>query len=208
MTPTTIRQSSWKVVRRLGLEDNPALPLLDDVPIARTVTEVVGRCLIMSASAHCFYGFDRARALAWLKRERCVRWLTAGDREFFRGDDSNKAQMFWQIEGVWVLSWSVGAMPELDLTARHAPDNLVRALPDLPKDESAAEFRKRAKLRPAEEVLAKCDLAYCLHWALREASLTGKQAKRAPAYDAVYERRKALEWLLCDEPWDDVPMDT
>ncbi len=208
MSPLACRQHSWEVVRQLGLRENPELPLLDPARICHSLSELVGRLLVMSAAAFCVYGFDRARALAWLKRERCTRFLVPAEQEFLEGDDSHKTQMFWQIQGVWVLCWAVGGLPELDLTAKHAPNTLARAVPNVPKDEPAGPFRAKAKLRPAREVISKCDLAYCLHWALRDARLNRRRPRRAPPYEAVYERRRALEWLLCDEEWDEVPMDT
>jgi hypothetical protein len=207
MEPSERRARSWKVVRKLGLAYNPHLPLLPDTQICRTASQVVGRLLVMAACGFCYYKFDRGRALAWLKRERCLRYLTHRERQFLGGDDSHAPQMYWQINGLWVLCWAVGAMPTLDV-AGSVPETLVHSIPAIPKDESAGPFRRRAKLRSAGEILDHCDLAYCLHWALRDARLRGRRLPRTPEYEQVYERRRALEWLLCDEDWDEVTMDT
>ncbi len=66
----------------------------------------------------------------------------------------------------------------------------------------------KARLRSDDQIVSAADLAYCLHWAIRQSELEGKRPPgKVPPY-VVVERRRALEWLLSDEDWDDVPLDT
>jgi hypothetical protein len=81
-------------------------------------------------------------------------------------------------------------------------------LPNLKVSQSSGDFRKKAHPRPLEQVVAACDLAYYLHWAIRQAELSGKQPPGNLKSYVVVERRRALEWLLSKEDWDEVPLDT
>jgi hypothetical protein len=97
---------------------------------------------------------------------------------------------------------------ELDF-GRRCDDDFIAKLPNLKTGEPAAGFRRRARLREADEIGAELDLAYCLHWAVREASLAGNAPPpgMVPSY-VVVERRRALEWLAGKDDWDATSLDT
>lgn len=98
-------------------------------------------------------------------------------------------------------------MTQLDFT-QACSDDFVEMMPELLTQESSVAFRNKARLRPIDEVAAACDLAYCLHWGIRHASLTGqKRPGRLDEY-VVEERRRGLDWFLSDEPWDEWQLDT
>jgi hypothetical protein len=80
-------------------------------------------------------------------------------------------------------------------------------LPDLKKLESTTRFRDRARMRSWQDIFSFCDLAYCLHWAIQEASRTNRGVTNIQAY-VIIERRRALEWVLYGEDWDSVSLDT
>jgi hypothetical protein len=81
-------------------------------------------------------------------------------------------------------------------------------LPDLKAGASIETFLKGLVLREKDEVLEKSDLAYCLHWGAREASLSAKQIAGAVPESVIRERRRALEWLIGDDDWYEVALDT
>ncbi len=81
-------------------------------------------------------------------------------------------------------------------------------LPNLKQSQSSTDFRKKANPRPLEQIVMACDLAYFLHWAIRQAELSGKQPPANLKPYVIVERRRALEWLLSKEAWDEVPLDT
>jgi hypothetical protein len=112
-----------------------------------------------------------------------------------------------RVEAIWVFAWAGTLAPALDF-GEACPNTLVKLFPDLLHNESSDGFRGRFKLRTNEEVAAQCDLAYCLHWSIRDAVLNGVRppGKLHPLF--VIERRRALEWCLSTVDWDDVPMDT
>lgn len=206
MDMTAIRQASWGVASRLGFAANDALPLLDASTVTRSIDEIVNRVFGILSLAASAYGLDRKKALAWLEREGSLEILTSTEREFLGGSQMNPTPFMEQIEGMWALCWSLKAVPDLDFSKPCAGD-FVKLLPDLKKDEAGAAFRAKVSLRDSEEVIAKCDLAYCLHWGVVHAGLTGKLKKAITLY-VIVERRRSLEWLLSDESWDEVRLDT
>ena len=111
-----------------------------------------------------------------------------------------------QIEGMWALCWCLGIVPELDFS-KPCSNDFVKLLPDLKRNEPGDEFRKKAVLRDPREVVAQCDLAYCLHWGVIHAELSGKRQRAIKSY-MIIERRRALEWMVSDDPWDELSLDT
>jgi hypothetical protein len=204
---TAIRMQSLTTAAGLGYPVNKALPLLDQSRVTHSCDEVVDRILGMLSVAACAYGFDNQKAVEWLGRESKAELLTSPERDFLRTKVGDKRSFMEQIEGIWALAWSIGVVPHLDYGQPCAQDFVVR-LPDLKGGKSSASFRDSARVRPDEEVVAACDLGYCLHWAIRDSQLRGmKVPGKVDAY-VVIERRRALEWLLSDEDWKDVTLDT
>lgn len=200
------RQASWGVASRLGFSANDSLPLLDESIITRSKDEIVNRVFGTLALAASAYGLDRKKALAWLEREGSLAILTSTERDFLGGSQMKPTPFMEQIEGMWALCWSLKVVPDLDFSKPCAGD-FVKLLPDLKEDEAGAAFRGKVSIRDSEEVIAKCDLAYCLHWGVVQAGLTGKLKKSIKPY-VIVERRRSLEWLLSNESWDEVHLDT
>jgi hypothetical protein len=203
---TEIRHASWREVVAVGLPINKSLPLLDVVEILRSKDDVVNRIFAMNCVAATAYGFDRSMALGWLRREDVVVALTPSELSYLNSSRGAERRFFDQIEGLWALCWCIGSVRELDFLNPCAND-FVKSLPDLKKDQAGAAFRERANLRSAEEVLAKCDLAYCLNWSVVHLRLSGARIRKLNPV-TVIERRRALEWVISDEIWDEVHMDT
>lgn len=87
-------------------------------------------------------------------------------------------------------------------------NNFVQILPDIRSAASTRTFQIGLKLRSETELLEKADLAYCLHWAIRDAELNGNPTPGSVPARVVVERRRALEWMLGEESWDDASLDT
>jgi len=158
--------------------------------------------LCVAASA---YGYDRKRSLAWLVREKCLESLTTTETEFLNGSPVS-VHFMHQIEGMWALCWCLRVVPDLNFSQPCRSD-FVSLLPDLKKEEAGAAFRKQSSLREPNEIIAKCDLAYCLHWGLVHSQQMRKKKQPIEPY-IVIERRRALEWLLSEDNWEDVSLDT
>jgi hypothetical protein len=108
---------------------------------------------------------------------------------------------------MWALAWTVGKVDELDFS-NACGDDFIDMLPDLRFDERSDALRSGIKLRTVREVEEACDLAYCLHWAIREALRIGARVPGKVQNYVIRQRRHALQWLISEEPWDEVHMDT
>jgi hypothetical protein len=185
----------------------PTLPLLDEGLQLRSSQEIAERILAMNVVAAAAYGFDKTRAIAWLKQERLVNSLTEEEKLFVFEGGGQSDRFKLQIEGMWALAWAMGMVKELDF-ATDCDSRFAQMLPNLKQNASSAAFRQQIRPRPLEQTVAACDLAYCLHWAIRDTELTGKRALRNLKPYVVVERRRALEWALSTEDWDEVSLDT
>ncbi len=202
-----IRDKSIESARQLGVDVLPTLPLLDADLQMRSANETVSRILAMTAVAASAYGFNREKAIAWLNQEALTEALSETERRFLVEGAGEAEQFKQQVEGMWALAWAIGLADELNF-AKDCDARFVTLLPNLRQSESSAGFGKSTSPRPLQQVIASGDLAYCLHWAIRQAELGGKRPPGNLKPYVVIERRRALEWLLSREAWDTVSLDT
>jgi hypothetical protein len=191
----SIREGSIAAVRKLKFPINESLPLLDPIKSVKTVDEVVDRLLCLNACAAYAVGFDRDEAHSWLKSEGLFDKLTGLELEFFTTNPHAEMIFEDRIEAMWSLAWIIGIVPKLDFT-KDCSDNFVEMMPNLVTQESGQALREKARLRSTEEVAAACDLAYCLHWGIRHAAITGQKRPGRVDESVIEERRRALDWFL------------
>jgi len=202
-----IRTQSLSIATKAGIKISETLPLLDDGMSIRPTADAVNRLLALTAVAAASYGFDKANALAWLKQEKLDDLLTRTELKFLAAGEGNPQAFQIQIEGMWALAWALSMVPQLDFW-KDCDNRFVMTLPNLKISQRGADWRRKAKMRAADEIVAMCDLAYCLHWAVHQAQLERKAHPGRLKSHVVTERRRALEWLLSKESWDAVSLDT
>ena len=200
-----IRERSLEHARNLGCRAGEHLPLLDPDLALRPLEQIVGRQLCLFVTAASAYGFDRSRAVIWVETERLGGALLDDERRFLQTGEGDEDRFKTRIEGLWALAWTVSMVGEIEFD-RPCSDRFVEMFPSLTAGETSEAFRRRASRRPFEEVVATADLAYCLHWAAKDAWLLGEPCPVNLA--AITERRRALDWVLMDLAWDEVPTDT
>lgn len=202
-----IRQQSLLTAEKLGFPTNQTLPLLDAITEVKSPEQVVLRLLCMHVSAACAFGFDRARAKEWIAKERLDQEITPAERRFVELGVGNASLFQCRVEGMWALAWSLGLVPILDF-AETCHDNFVSHLPDLKISQSSEALRSKVVMQPIDARMAACDLSYCLHWSIREAELCNLTVPGTVSSYVIIERRRALEWLIGSEQWEDVTLDT
>lgn len=202
-----IRVESIRIAPHLGVDVSPTLPLLDAKFELRSTTEAVSRLLAMNGVAAASYGFDKSSTIAWLEQEALTDVLTEEERRFLFEGTGQPSRFHSQVEGMWTLAWAMGFVQELNFD-EDCDKGFAAMLPDLRVNQSSAAFREKAKARALEQVVAACDLAYCLHCAIRQTELNGTRPAITLKSSVVVERRRAMEWLLSKEPWDEVDLDT
>jgi hypothetical protein len=206
-SPAEIRSRSLLIASQAGIAIPSTLPLLDLDAQPRSQAAIVDRLLALHAVAAASYGFDKAKAIEWLKRERLTPAQAETERQFLEHTKGDPLAFRFQVEGMWALAWALNLVGTLNFWSE-CDDNFVALMPNLLKMEDATAVRAKASLRSRPELCAALDLAYCLHWAIRQAQLEGAEPPDGLTPDIVVERRRALEWLLSAEPWDAVSLDT
>jgi hypothetical protein len=202
-----LRSASHSEARRLGYATNPSLPLLDANLWLRPKNQITLRALTLHCVVAASYGFPKVQSFDWLNQEHLTDALTHKERSFLSGGVTDAIHFQLQGECLWVFAWALGRVERLDF-ALPASDNLVTLYPDLKNSESSAKWREDLRLRSRTEVLAACDLAYCLHWAINQSRIDGRKGIGRLKPYIIVERRRALEWMLGQAEWDDLELDT
>jgi hypothetical protein len=206
MDARKIRDISIETASQLGYPTNVSLPLLGPVEQIRPLNDVVARLLAMHCAAAAAYGFGGPRALAWYRRESPRNLLTRSETSFLSTGTGDRRQFMLQVEGMWALAWCLRLIETLCFSEA-CSTTFVTVLPDLKRDEASDELRSRVELRPLEDVVQALDLAYCLHWGATDAALRG-HAMGAIESHVIVDRRRALEWVVTDEDWESIQLDT
>jgi hypothetical protein len=154
------------------------------------------------------FGTEKEQVDRWLKQELLWDCLVASERKFLSKKGKQEDVLLqYQVESLWALNWGLGYVERLDFSEVCA-DGLVDLMPDIYSLAGSGEYVRNTRLRSVEEVEEACDLSYCLHWGVRDAAIRGRVLPTpVPSYVTVY-RRKALEWMLSDESWDEIRLDT
>ncbi|MEP4546185.1 MAG: DUF4272 domain-containing protein [Saccharospirillum sp.] len=202
-----VRDKSKGVALKYGIHIPATLPFLESALKPRPINEIVDRALANSVVVAASYGFNKESAFEWLNSESLVYLLSPQELNFLSGNEENIRLFNEQVEALYSFSWSLNQFTHLDFS-RECPDNLVKVYPDLIAMESDVRFRENTKLRPVQELIEMCDLAYCMHWGIKQADIDGVKLKTALDLFMAPERRRALEWMLGNEEWDEVPLDT
>ncbi len=201
-----IRAKSLSFTSSLGIMIPPHLPQLDLADI-RSLDDAANRLLCLNAVAAASYGFPHEKSFKWLESQGLTNDLEPKEVEFLLHRKGSKSEFQWQVEGIFALSWAMSLFPSMNFD-QPCPDDLVHIMPDLKVCETAESFRSRLSLRDTAEIFEMADLAYCLSWAARDSQLNGKSFPKQIEVGALMERRKALEWLICNELWYEVSLDT
>ncbi|MCB0770971.1 MAG: DUF4272 domain-containing protein [Flavobacteriales bacterium] len=209
MNMQEIRETNLKVAKGLGYPVNERLPFMDEVNQLRSLADAAERLLCLNAVVACSYGFPKDKAIKWLIREGAFDHLAQSEQDYLysSSNGATNAQKQWQVESIWALAWCVGCHDDLDF-ADSCSDSLIQMLPNLAKDVTTEAFKMGLKLRAKSEIVLKADLVYCLHWAVRNAEINGQRTPGKVPANVVAERRRALEWMISQDDWDEVTLDT
>lgn len=206
MAIDAVREQSLEVLTKHGLSIPDSLPLLDGETL-RPLNEILDRLFCLNAVAAAAYGFDAAKALSWIHDENLEVKLALSERAFLERGEGDRDALKLQVEGMCALAWAASIVHEMDFW-RDCDPKFVALLPNLKENEKTTRLVQQADDRPNEQVIAACDLSYCLHWIIRESLIKNEKIPAGLKPYVVIERRRSLEWMLGDEAWDMVSLDT
>lgn len=141
-----------------------------------------------------------------------------GQRSFFLltkafvEDDEAKAEdgttFSWCYEGMLIMLWALGYVDELEDPVGICDVPKVVSL--LKKFDSYEEFMTNAQLRSKDEILDAANLIYRYHWVCVDSRIHHKETPSQLDHGVVYERHRALNWLIryMDQEWDEVETHT
>lgn len=204
--PEQLRTENNALLRSRGIQVNEFLPLLEEAsllqPLAPGAAEIARRCMVLNHLIGIGFGGHPTTLKAAV--EKWDLWSEASGRE--RGilscdshDEQELIDAMWLVECVQSFAWCLGlaGLPHLEGCEADLASKFPPPLTD------PAEFIARARLRPFEEIYREADYHYRLHWATRQARLTGQPFGRYEGL--VMERRKALDWAIgAEADWDSV----
>lgn len=200
---SVIRKKSWEAVKKEGLLTNNNLPFLDKVDEVKSPNDIVNRILCLNAIL--FKAFDvkgNNYNTDWLKSSNLFESLTQLELDYLQKDI--KAEQFeTHVESVYALLWAVSLYDEMSFIS--TPDDIVKKI-SINVGDSISEFKEKCKLRTKKEIIEVADLYYCVDWANTEHILSYKK-EYYYAY-IIKRRRQALEWLIYNFDWDEIPLDT
>ena len=207
MTNENVRVLNQRALKRLGFAINPNLLHIDSAKFQRSPQEIANRMLILTAVIAASCGFSRAVCLAWLKKNALAQNLSPLEQDFFLQADGIDGEKQLQVEALFALSWAAGIVQKMAL-GKYCDESLVSHFPDIRENNGIAEFDKKIRLVPENELLRELDVYYCAHWAIQDALISAKQAPGKVHPFVIVWRRHALEWLTTVEDWDTISMDT
>ena len=209
------RAANNRAIRAMGLPVLEHLPVVEDEAVLklRTPAEVARRCLAVAFCAVKGELDDQKEAdalVASLTEEYgAATYFSPKEARFLADPNPPRQQRIdaaWRYECVHVLLWAMGTRDAL------SPPGEICPVPEdmkLLRGAKPAEFVAGAKRRTPEEILARADFYYRLHWAAVE--LRANRKDSALPYEGILcERHYALNWLIgyLNQEWDDVTTDT
>ncbi|MES2040611.1 MAG: DUF4272 domain-containing protein [Pseudomonadota bacterium] len=215
MSPEQRKEASELELHKRGIRINVQLHVIesDEEVELRTPEEVMQRMLALWAVTAVATGDDVARYRSYLEVHGLKTCLSAQENAFLFADEITeelRAQFLQRQESLYFLVWAAGLTDKLAVPTQAA--NLKQILKFFPHAMEAPE-RLQAALKPRRkgQVLDWSDLLYRLHWAVRHAHITGRDAPGNLNADAVREWHQAANWLCQYEEendWDKVSTET
>jgi Domain of unknown function (DUF4272) len=205
-----IKANNHNVIISQGYKINQWLPILDD-PKIRPIEEILGRISVMNAVINIAFEAPTHIIKNWLIQNKLTKHITESEQLIIDkpNDHLNNFElnsMMWYLESLWALMWVVDMIPLLEFSEK-VGDNMVSLLPNLENEENNDKILAIKKMRTELEIYTMLDYYYRLHWLTVDNRINGIKSKLTEG--VIYERRKALEWVLNkDLDWDSVPMDT
>ncbi|KPE51865.1 DUF4272 domain-containing protein [Chryseobacterium indologenes] len=204
------RERNNQLIESRQYRFNSWLPILED-PNTRTIEEIKGRMGVMNALINISFEAPVTIIRKWIDQNGLTQHLSNWEHEILLKDNDELTEyeinsLRWYLEGLWALMWATGLISHLDET-QWCSDEMASMLPNLEKNDDNEKITQLSTLKTDDEMYEMLDLYYRLHWYCVDERIKGQQAKINEGL--VYERRKALEWLINkNSDWDNIEMST
>lgn len=218
MTPADRKERTEKLLAEKGIGINPNLPLIesaDDITLKST-DDICKRAVAALLSTQAGIELneqhpDDAASFVNLMEHFGVKdSLNSKEKKLLDGSASQQdlTDIVWEYECYWSLVWALGLID--DISEASSICDCLTAIRLVSKCSDLDDFRSKCKLRSKDVILDMLDYFYRCHWAVVQNENIDSSCPVGDLNgDVVFERRRGLEWLICDtEDWYDISLDT
>ncbi len=208
VNPEQAKQESIRLIRSLDIEVNESLPTLEteEELTPQSAQGVASRCMVIAHVVGIGFGGNPKKLRDAIEQFDLMGSVSEHETDMLMRDEHTEQERIdaqWLVECMQSFAWCLGLAPLERF--KDCDDDLASKFPDPFTDPT--QFIASATLRPFEEIYQEADIHYRLHWAARNARLTG--AKFPVLEGFLKERRRALDWVIgVEADWDEVPSDT
>jgi hypothetical protein len=214
MTPEERKAKTENLLRKHGIPFLPSLPCIESEEQAhlRSPRDVGLRILCLFCVVGTAFDPGDTAFREYLRNHGLWEHLTPEEVAFLTAEAPDRKSVInftWRLEALFLLMWACSLVEVLPLPRQEADGRrVVSRLPGV--DQSPWPFVERLGLRAKAEILDASDLIYRVHWAAREAALSGGQPPAGLNRSVVQEWHHAINWLTRydDLEWDLVTTDT
>jgi len=204
-----IRANTILVLSQHSVPYISQLPLVDKQPVEqwKTAQEIARRLVILYALTGLSHDADPKKLLTWIESESLDDEILDCEQQYFvERNLSNQdiARLSWNRESLFALVWCLGLQNDLPFPDQEA--NLSPVFAKIPPAVSVSKFVAQAKRIEHRRILQEADLYYCYHWSIRHPEIWDRPISLS--LDVVLERRRALDWVIGGERFDEVALDT
>jgi hypothetical protein len=199
-----IRHSSMQILSQKEISIPSHLPILEETLRLREKEDILNRILALNVVVAVSYGFPTDKAKSWLKNEKYSYSFTREEQLLLEGKQNDKVKFQWEVESIYALSWVLRIVKDPDIFSV-IPNDLVKHFPSFNTEETSERTRKLADIETFGNVIPWLDIYYLMHWYIVEYPTKKIEGLGT---DSIVGRRKALEWVLSDQDWDNIIMDT
>jgi Domain of unknown function (DUF4272) len=205
-----IKASNNQLIADQGYRFNQYLPIVDD-PKIRSLEDIKGRIAVMNALINIAFDAPTHVIRDWIIQHKLTKHLSESEQLIINKPNPHLSEfeinsMMWYLESLWALMWVVEMISDISVN-KPVGDNMAKLLPDLEAEENNDKILQINSIRSVLEIYTKLDYYYRLHWYCVDNRISGVKIKVSEG--VVYERRKALEWVLNnDSDWDNIEMST
>jgi len=215
MSPQSRKISSESKLRTLGVPINENLPLIesDEETTLRSVADVHRRLVALWAVVGKALLGTESRFATYIVEHQMESWLSDVERKFILDEQPSKRDgihFSWQLEALFFVAWCAGLIEADEVPTQES--NVQSILDLFPQDgEDPDRLQAAIAIRSKSDILDHADLLYRLHWAVRNARLTGSSGPSAVNGGVVQEWHRAVNWMIRynkEDDWDQVGTDT
>jgi hypothetical protein len=190
-----------KILEQFNIPYNKSLPVIETSKTVqlRSKDEIINRILALELTISV--ADDLQASVARRQYDYILPYLSPKERILVFEDEipeKDAHEVMFRLTALDALFWAIGLTDELPMHA------MVGCQNEFEFDNNKLE---QCTLRPVEEILNEADLAYRTHWVAVDARINGFKSPHVDG-DVTYERLYALNWLIRNEPWDQVDTST